>query len=157
MDRIRAFFPKTDQTSLLTPSYVSVNVAKYELISLNNVPVNVAEYKSISLNTVSSKWNLGTSIFNWNNLYGLQRNTNDFYFCLICYQLHWKVHEVSTLRTFFRVPLAFERYHLYSGCDHGISLNILQNAWINGSDYVTALNIFYHLICLTRFWRCLRL
>ena len=41
----------------------------------------------------------------------------------------------------FWVPIAFQRYHLYSGCDYGISLNILENAWINFSDYDRALNM----------------
>ena len=35
-------------------------------------------------------------------------------------------------------------------------LNILQNAWINCSEYARALNMHDHLICLTGFWRCLR-
>ena len=34
------------------------------------------------------------------------------------------------------------------------SLNILENAWINCSDYARALNIPGHLTCLTSFWRC---
>ena len=35
-----------------------------------------------------------------------------------------------------------------------ICLNILENAWINWSDYVEALKMPDHLICLTGFWRC---
>ena len=67
-------------------------------------------------------------MFNWNGLYDLQRNTEGFYFCVIRYQLHWKVHNFSTLGTFFWVPIAFEYYHVCSGCDYGISLNIYENA-----------------------------
>ena len=38
-----------------------------------------------------------------------------------------------------------------------ISLNILENAWVNCSDYARTLNIPDHLICYTGFWRWLRL
>ena len=33
--------------------------------------------------------------------------------------------------------------------------NILENAWINCSNYARALNMLDHLTCLTDFWRCL--
>ena len=36
---------------------------------------------------------------------------------------------------------------------HWISLNILENAWINCSDYAKALNMPDHLTCSTSFWR----
>ena len=37
-----------------------------------------------------------------------------------------------------------------------ISVNILENAWINCSDYARALNMHDHLTCFTGFWRYLR-
>ena len=37
----------------------------------------------------------GSSFFNWNEFYELQRNTGNLYFCLICYQLDGKVHNFS--------------------------------------------------------------
>ena len=55
---------------------------------------------SISV-SVASKWNLGTSIFNWNDLYDIKRNTEGLYSCLICYQIHWKVHNFSFLGAIF--------------------------------------------------------
>ena len=70
---------------------------------------------SKQLSSVTSKQNLGTSIFNWNYLYDLQRNTEGLCCCLICYQLHWKARNFSILGTFFWAPIAFE--HFCSGCD----------------------------------------
>ena len=68
---------------------------------------------SINTPSVASKQNLGTSIFNWNDLYDLQRNTEGLYLYLICYQLHGKGGH-------FLVPIALEEcYHFYSGCDYG--------------------------------------
>ena len=37
-----------------------------------------------------------------------------------------------------------------------VFLNILENAWINCSDYARALNASDHFTCLTGFWRCPR-
>ena len=37
-----------------------------------------------------------------------------------------------------------------------ISVDILENTWINCSEYVRTLNMLDHLRCLTDFWRCLR-
>ena len=70
--------------------------------------------------SVKSKWNLGTTIFNWNDFYDLQRNTEGLHSCLIYYQLHWKVHNFSILGHL----RAFERYLVYSGCDYDPFLKI---------------------------------
>ena len=35
-----------------------------------------------------------------------------------------------------------------------ICLNIVENTWINCSDYVRAMNMPDHLKCLTSFWKC---
>ena len=38
----------------------------------------------------------------------------------------------------------------------GLCLNVLENAWINCSGYIGALNMYdHHLTCLTGFWKCL--
>ena len=70
--------------------------------------------------SVKSKWNLRTTIFNWNDFYDLQRNTEGLHSCLIYYQLHWKVHNFSILGHL----RAFERYLVYSGCDYDPFLKI---------------------------------
>ena len=61
-----------------------------------------------------------------------------------------KGREVSPLPTSC-IPGVWLNVHLHTW----ISLNILENAWINCSDYARALNINDHLTCLTGFWRCL--
>ena len=85
MDRIRTFFPKTGQVSLLplvTSLWIWLNMNQYPWIQC----------------LIQMKF--GDIHFNWNDLYDLQRKAEGFCFCLICYQLHWKVHDVSTLGTF---------------------------------------------------------
>ena len=78
----------------------------------------VCTKKVYEIDNVTSIWNMGTSIFNWNDFYELQRNTEGLTSCLVCYQLHWKVPEFSILGTYFWVSIAFECYHLYSGCSY---------------------------------------
>ena len=85
------------------------------LILLINIPT------PCSGSSATSKQNFGTSIFNLNDLYDLQKSAEGLYSCLICYQLHWKVYNFSNSGTYFWAPIAFEHYHFYSGFDYGIS------------------------------------
>ena len=59
----------------------------------------VCTKKAYEIDSVTSIWNIGTSIFNWNDFYELQRNTEGLTSYLFCYQLHWKVHEFSIFGT----------------------------------------------------------
>ena len=59
----------------------------------------VCTKKAYEIDSVTSIWNMGTSVFNWNDSYELQRNTQGLASCLVCYQLHWKVYEFSIFET----------------------------------------------------------
>lgn len=84
--------------------------------------------------SATSKQNFGTSIFNLNDLYDIQKSAEGLYSSLICYQLHWKIYNFSVLGTSFWAPIAFEHHLFYSGYDYGIS------KMLNG------LNVHYHPI-----------
>ena len=45
-------------------------------------------FNVVNKRSVVSKLNVGTSIFKWNDLLDLQRNTKGLYSCLICYERH---------------------------------------------------------------------
>ena len=60
----------------------------------------------------------GTSIFNCNDFYDLERNTECLTSCLVCYQLHWKLHEFSIFWTYFWASIALECYHFYFECSY---------------------------------------
>ena len=68
--------------------------------------------------SVASKEDLGTSVFNMNDFYRLQRNTEGFYSCLICTNFIEKYIAFLFWGHFIWAPIAFECYHFYSGCDY---------------------------------------
>ena len=58
---------------------------EFNILLFKEVAVVKFVFSNVS---ATSKQNFVRCIFNWNDLYDLQINTEGLYCCLICYQLH---------------------------------------------------------------------
>ena len=100
--------PKTNNFSK-TQSDISIDIVSKRLKDIEDLCPSsqsriwtkkiVCTKKAYKIDSVASIWIMGTLLFNWNDLYELQRNSENLSFCLNCYEIHWKVHTFSIFGT----------------------------------------------------------